>query len=202
MLRPVLLAILGATICVAPSVVPAQERQGGVGAVERQEEGGKERAQRVEALLDELQAAGSQAEAKGLERRILAAWNASGSPTIDLLHERATAAIEKKDYPLALEYLDTIVSLAPDFAEGWNKRATVYYLIDNYELSIADIGRALSIQPRHFAALAGLGMIFREINAPDRALAAFRKAQQIHPYLGDIERPMETLELEVEGRGI
>lgn len=156
----------------------------------------------VDSLLDELGAVERESDAKRLEQRILRAWHRSGSATVDLLIRRANAAIKDEDYALALEYLDTIVVLAPDFAEGWNKRATVYYLIDEYQRAIADIGRVLALEPRHFGALGGLGMIFRELNDRERALSAFRRALDVHPFFGDIRSAAERLEVEVEGRGI
>ncbi len=159
-------------------------------------------AARVERLLDRLGAAEGEGEARRIERLIVEAWHRSGSDTVDLLLQRANAAIQDKGWALALEYLDTIVELAPDFAEGWNKRATVYYMINDYERSISDIGRVLTLQPRHFGALSGLGMIFREINQPSRALSAFRQALEVHPYFGDTRSNVDRLAIEVEGRGI
>jgi tetratricopeptide (TPR) repeat protein len=157
---------------------------------------------RVELLLDRLSEAGSAREAKSLERKIVMAWNQSGSDTIDLLVTRAAIAIKRKDYGLALQYLDTIVDSRPEFAEGWNMRATVYYLIDEYELSLADIQHVLALQPRHFGALSGLGMIFRDLDEPAKALDAFRQVLSVHPYFGNARESVEKLEPEVEGRDI
>jgi len=156
----------------------------------------------VETLLDSLAAAESESEAKALERRIVIAWNHSGSDTVDLLLVRAGSAIKKQDYGLALQYLDTIIESKPEFAEGWNMRATVYYLIDEYDLSLADIQQVLALQPRHFGALSGLGMIFRDLDEPAKALDAFRQVLSVHPYFGSTRESIEKLEPEVEGREI
>lgn len=156
----------------------------------------------VETLLDRLSKSGSESEASALEREIIVAWNHSGSDTVDLLLARAGTAIKKKDYGLALQYLDTIVETKPDFPEGWNMRATVYYLIDEYELSLADIQQVLALQPRHFGALSGLGMIFRDLDEPAKALDAFRQVLTVHPYFGNARESVEELEPEVEGRDI
>lgn len=157
---------------------------------------------KVEAWLDRLGEAESESDSRRLERRILEAWHRSGSATVDLLLERATTAIEAEDHALALEYLDTIVELSPEFAEAWNKRATVYFLIREYDRAISDIGRALALQPRHFGALTGLGTILNELDEKERALAVLRRAHEIHPNFERIERTIERLTLEVEGRDI
>lgn len=156
----------------------------------------------VERLLDKLAQAKSESEAKALERKVFGAWHKSGSDTVDLLTVRANTAIKQKRYGISLAYLDTIIELRPDFAEGWNMRATVYYLIDEYELSLADIQHVLVLQPRHFGALNGLGMILRKINEPAEALKAFRGVLSVHPYFGNTQKSVDKLIKEVEGRKI
>jgi tetratricopeptide (TPR) repeat protein len=156
----------------------------------------------AEQLLDQLAEAESEAEAQRLERLIIQAWQQSGSATIDLLMQRANEALQEEEFGLALEYLDTVVELAPEFAEGWNMRATLYFRINEFQRSIDDIGRVLALQPRHFGALSGLGVIFRELDDKPRALSALRRALEVHPYFGDIRRTVDRLEIEVEGRGI
>ncbi len=156
----------------------------------------------VEDLLDKLSKSADKEEAGTLEREIVSAWNHSGSDTVDLLLERAGVAMQEKNFGLALQYLDTIVGLKPDFAEGWNMRATVYYLLDEYELSLADIQHVLALQPRHFGALSGLGMIFRELDEPEKALEAFREVLKVHPYFGKARESAEKLEKQVEGQDI
>lgn len=156
----------------------------------------------VEALLDQLAEASEEREAQRLERMIVQAWRQSGSPTVDLLAQRAGEAMEERAYGVALELLDRVVELAPEFAEGWNMRATVHYRINEYQRSIDDIGRALALQPRHFGALGGLGMIFNELDDKPRALSALRRALRIHPYLSNVRPLVERLEIEVEGREI
>ena len=133
---------------------------------------------------------------------MLQAWLASGSDTIDLLMERAMFAMEGKDYALALELLDAIVELKPDFAEGWNKRATLYYLIDDYDRSMRDIQKVLALEPRHFGALSGLGLILQDVGQTRGALAAFQQALAVHPFLGNIEDSVTELLREVEGDAI
>jgi|FEC22Drversion2_1045045.scaffolds.fasta_scaffold00219_22 tetratricopeptide (TPR) repeat protein len=156
----------------------------------------------AETLLDQLAAAEDEATARALETRVREIWQRSGSDTADLLLGRAGSAFEREDYARALQYLDTIVALRPDFVEAWNMRATVYYMLDEYDLSMSDIERVLSLQPRHFGALSGLGMIFRELNQPREALEAFRRALAVNPFLENARTSVDRLEVEVEGRPI
>jgi len=156
----------------------------------------------VDELLDRLSKSTSKKEAAALERQIVRAWNTSGSDTVDHMIMRAGSAIEARDFGVALQYLDTVVAMQPSYAEGWNMRATVYYLLDEYELSLSDIRQTLARQPRHFGALSGLGMIFRELDEPDQALEAFRQVLEVHPYFGKARQSVEKLEKEVEGEEI
>lgn len=157
---------------------------------------------RVEVLLDRLADSPSQRSAGRLERMIMADWTHSGSDTVDLLMDWAAEAMKTKDHQRALQYLDRVVRLAPDFAEGWNRRATVYYLLDDYGSSLSDIGHALSLQPRHFGALNGLGLVLDDIDRDDAALDAFRRAIKVHPYLEGVDKRIERLTKEVEGQPI
>ncbi len=156
----------------------------------------------AETLLDQLASTDDEATAKALETRVREIWQRSGSDTADLLLGRAGEAFKREDYARALQYLDTIVALRPGFVEGWNMRATVYYMLDEYELSMSDIEQVLSLQPRHFGALSGLGMIFRELEQPRQALEAFRKALAVNPFLENARTSVRRLEIEVEGRAI
>jgi len=160
----------------------------------------------AELTLDELFAelpgnAGSPA-GRALEIKILERLHESGSDTVDLLLAWAMKFMEEKKYPRALDVLDQVVLLKPDFAEGWNKRATVYYLIDDYGSSLADIRRTLALEPRHFGALSGLGFILDETGQKEQAIAVFRKALAINPQLDKIKEAVERLEKETAGNSI
>ncbi len=98
--------------------------------------------------------------------------------------------------------MDEVVSLKPDFVEGWNRRATLYYLQNDYTRSMSDIEQVLAREPRHFGALAGLGMIMQELGDEKRALDAFRKALAINPHLEKVPDLVKTLTEKVEGRDI
>lgn len=100
----------------------------------------------------------------------------------DLLDE-GDGFMAQADFPAALAALTELTRLRPEFAEGWNRRATLYYLMGEYSLSIRDIEHTLQLEPRHFGAISGLGQIFLRQNKPQRAREAFVKALEINPHL-------------------
>ncbi len=157
------------------------------------------KAERIDSLLDSLKSETDPDAASEMENAILALWLESGSDTVDLLMQWTLKAMEEKQYPRALDFLDRVVLLEPGYVEGWNKRATVYFLMDDYGQSIADIGKVLEIEPRHFGALSGLGIMMRAIGDDDRAIAAFREALAIDPHLKNIREELDSLEAETAG---
>ncbi|MGA8613607.1 MAG: tetratricopeptide repeat protein [Xanthobacteraceae bacterium] len=156
----------------------------------------------LDTLFSALKIAPDEASSKAIEERIWALWLISGSDTCNLLMARAKAATDAKDYDLALKLLDAIVEIKPDYVEGWNRRATIYYLKDDYAHAIADIGEVLAREPRHFGALSGLGQMLQEIGDDKDALEAYRKALVIDPHLEHIPDVVKTLTDKVEGRDI
>jgi len=161
-----------------------------------------EAAYNLDTLFGALKIAPDQASAKAIEDRIWAVWIASGSDTCNLLMSRVRAATDDKDYDLAIKLLDAVIALKPDYVEAWNRRATVYYLKQDYAHSIADIGEVLGREPRHFGALSGLGMILQDIGDDKDALEAYRKALAIDPHLENLPDAVKTLREKVEGRDI
>ncbi|MGH6924323.1 MAG: hypothetical protein ACRED5_11350, partial [Propylenella sp.] len=131
-----------------------------------------------------------------LEREILRRFNQSGSATADLLLNWAAESMEEKNYSEALDLLDQIVVLKPDFAEAWNRRATVYFLLDDYGASLGDIRTTLELEPRHFGALAGFGIILQTLDRKDEAKEVFRRALEINPQLEKVKEALERLEKE------
>jgi tetratricopeptide (TPR) repeat protein len=156
----------------------------------------------LDSLFSELKSAPTAEAAKAAEAAILRRFLISGSDTVDLLMTWAIDSMNKEDYPLALDILDNVVTMKPDYAEGWNKRATVYYLADEYSKSLADIRRVLALQPKHFGALSGLGMIMRELGEKEKAITAFREALAIDPYLDSVKKVLDELEKESAGQAI
>lgn len=153
-------------------------------------------------LFGALKAAPDQESAKAVEARIWAVWTATPSDTAALLMARAKLALDGKDTEVALKLLDAVIKLRPDYIEAWNRRATVYYLQNDYNRSMEDIRQVLIREPRHFGALAGLGMIMQETGDDKHALDAFRKALAINPYLERVPELVKSLTEKVEGRDI
>ena len=157
---------------------------------------------RLDELFRTLLSAQDEKTAKAAENGIIELWNESGSDTVDLLMKWTIEAIDAENYPLALDFLDRITSLKPDYAEGWNKRATVYFLTEDYAKSIADIERVLALEPRHFGALSGLGTILREIGEKKWAAEAYQRALTVDPHLDNVRKALDELGEEGVGRAI
>src|SRR5262245_20935551 len=153
-------------------------------------------------LFEALKVAPDAESAKHIENRIWALWVASGSDTANLLMTRVKTAIDGKDMELAIKLLDAIIELKPDYIEAWNRRATIHYLQKDYTRSMADIRQVLALEPRHFGAMSGLGMILHEFGDDKRALDAFRRAIQVNPHLQKIPDLIKSLTEKVEGRDI
>jgi len=134
-----------------------------------------------------------------VEDEIWRQWSRSGSASMDLLLERGREAMEAGAYMVAVEHLTALVDHAPDFAEGWNARATAYFHIGLYGPSIEDIRRTLVLEPRHFGALAGLALILEDLDRPEQALEAWLAAQAIHPHMPGIDEAIERLGRQVSG---
>ncbi|MDE2602346.1 MAG: tetratricopeptide repeat protein [Bradyrhizobium sp.] len=161
-----------------------------------------DRLQGLDFLFGALKAAPDEASAKHVEARIWAIWLHTPSDTAALLMTRAKAAMDAGQMDVALKLLDAVIKLRPDYIEAWNRRATVYYLQNDYEHSLEDIEQVLVREPRHFGALAGLGMIMQDLGDNKRALDAFRQALAVNPYLDKVPEMVRVLTEKVEGRDI
>lgn len=161
-----------------------------------------DRGHNLDFLFSALKQAPDATTAKLVENRIQAVWLQSGSDTADLLMSRAKTAIAGNDHDLAIRLLDAVVEIKPDYAEAWNRRATLFFIKNDYIRAIQDIRQVLAREPRHFGALAGLGMILNEFGDEKRALEIFRKALEVHPHLPRIPDLVKALTEKVEGRDI
>ncbi|MGE5548613.1 MAG: tetratricopeptide repeat protein [Solirubrobacterales bacterium] len=153
----------------------------------------------LDALFQRLQTTESPEEAQAIEVTIRHVWSQSGRRAIDSQMLRAVEAVHAGDYDRALETLNGIVAIAPEFVEGWNLRATVHFLREEYAPAVSDIEHVLALEPRHFGALAGLGRIFLELDDKKAAMTAFEMALAINPYLGDVRKEMDALREELAG---
>ena len=161
-----------------------------------------DRARNLDFLFGALKAAPNAESAKQVENRIWALWLASGSDTANLLMTRAKSAIDANDLDLAIELLDAIVKIKPDYIEAWNRRATIRYMRKEFGQSMEDIRQVLKLEPRHFGAMSGLGMILQEFGDEKRALDVFRRALEVNPHLPKIDEMVKSLREKVDGRDI
>jgi tetratricopeptide (TPR) repeat protein len=161
-----------------------------------------DRTKNLDFLFEALKAAPDADSAKLVENRIWALWFASGSDTCDLLMTRVKTANDEKDVKLALQLLDSIIELKPEYTEAWNRRATLHFANKEYGRSLADNRQVQAREPRHFGALTGLGVIMQELGEDKLALEAFRRALAVNPYLPKISEFVKSLTEKVEGRDI
>lgn len=156
----------------------------------------------VDELLARLAKTEDAETAKRIAGAVQALWLRSGSDTADLLTSRAMEAQRKANADVALKLLDQVVGIRPEFAEGWNRRATLHFLAKDYDQAMVDIHETLIREPRHFGAWVGLGRILRESELNRQALAAYRRALAIYPAIEGLKKETDDLTLEVEGRPI
>ncbi len=154
---------------------------------------------RLDDLFAGLKATGSAREAHEIEQMIWFIWSRSSSAGANLMLRQGTQYMNEGRHEAAEANFDAVVELAPDFAEGWNKRATVRYLRGDYQGSIDDIKRTLALEQRHFGALSGLGLIYDAMNEKKAAIEAFRAALAINPHMENIDDRLKELVKEVEG---
>jgi len=157
---------------------------------------------RADQLFERLAAARDEAEAANLTEQIERLWQRSGSDTIDLLMTRAREASAGKDGVLALDLLDSVLALKPDWAEAYNRRATVLFQQQDFDGAMRDLRQTLALEPRHFQALAGIGTIFQRGGNGRQALAAFKEALKINPHFKGIKQAAEKLAVDHDGQNI
>ncbi len=155
----------------------------------------------LESLFRALGQASSELEAAPIESMIWAIWSQSGDKQVDELMDRGSFALRQENLKLAFSFFNSVVEILPEFAEGWNKRATVNYLLGDFDNSIGDVERTLALEPRHFGALSGLGMIALSLGQEEQALEAFEAALEIHPYLSGAGGHIQKLRQKVHGLG-
>lgn len=153
----------------------------------------------LDTLFAEL-AASDQRSSRRIERQIWSEWSKSGSAAMDLLLQRGRDAMAAGDTQAAIDHFTALTDHAPDFAEGWNARATAYFTAGDYGPSVQDIGKVLTLNPRHFGALSGLAVIMQELGRPEAALKAYQAALAIHPHLDGVTEAIERLERETAGQ--
>lgn len=132
-------------------------------------------------------------QAQILQNQIWTIWHQHDDPDVNRLMGRGIRAMHEADYPVALAAFDAVIELDVQFAEGWNKRATLYYLMGDYDRSVLDIQKTLQLEPRHFGALSGLGMINMALDRKDAAIAAFEQTIAVNPHATGARQNIEML---------
>jgi tetratricopeptide (TPR) repeat protein len=157
---------------------------------------------RLEALFAELRKVTGTLQARTITQQIWVIWTTSDKPEVNRLMSEGVDAMSAQDYKTALTDFTKMIGIAPDFAEGWNKRATVLWLLDDYEGSMADIDKTLALEPRHFGALWGLGTIQAAQQHDEEAIATFERALAVNPHMEGVSEQIEVLKKRVKDKQI
>lgn len=181
--------VLSAFLCLALTAMPAHAEMQSVpepanaGAMQS----------RLDDLFAKLKQESNEAAARGIAERIREEWRSMGGPTADLLIDWARKAAEKKKFNVALDLLDQVVVLYPQYVEGWDNRALVYLMMRDYSRAMSDLSQVLTIEPRHFGALSGLAGILRATDHPEEALKVYRRMLEIYPMQRSAQRALLSI---------
>jgi tetratricopeptide (TPR) repeat protein len=157
---------------------------------------------KLDTLFSELKRERNEKAAERIASRIWEEWGRSGSASVDLMMMWSKTAMDTQKFDVALDFLDQVVTLKPAFAEGWNRRATVHFMMQNYGKSMSDINQTLLLEPRHFGALSGLGQIMKNTDRKQLALEAWQRVLDIYPMMRSAQNEVASLSEELSGEGI
>jgi tetratricopeptide (TPR) repeat protein len=127
-------------------------------------------------------------------------WGRSGDPDVDAMFQRGVEQMSQQEFSEAIETFSQIIQKKPEFAEGWNKRATIYYLVGEYTKSLSDCEEVIRRNPAHFGVLSGFGMNYLRLGRPEQALGYFERALAVNPNLAQIQAAVEDLKQLLEQR--
>jgi tetratricopeptide (TPR) repeat protein len=156
----------------------------------------------LDSLFAELKRERNPQAADRISKRIWNEWYKSGSASVDLMMKWSNDAVQAQKFDVALDFLDQVVTLQPEFAEGWNRRATVHFLMRQFGKSMADIERTLELEPRHFGALSGMAQIMKETGRRELALRAWQRVIDVFPMMRSAQDEIATLSEELTGESI
>ena len=157
---------------------------------------------RLNNLFERLRVTQDLAEARGIEGTIWEIWTESENANVNLAMLIGIASMHAGQLGTALNKFNEVIQLAPDFAEGWNKRATIFYLMKKFDQSVNDIAQTLKLEPRHFGALSGLGLINQAIGQNKAAIKAFEHALDLNPHLPGLKEKVTKMKKLEFGRKI
>ena len=157
---------------------------------------------RLNNLFERLRVTQDLAEARGIEGTIWEIWTESENANVNRAMLIGIASMHAGQLGTALNKFNEVIQLAPDFAEGWNKRATIFYLMKKFDQSVNDIAQTLKLEPRHFGALSGLGLINQAIGQTKAAIKAFEHALDLNPHLSGLKEKVTKMKKLEFGRKI
>ena len=137
---------------------------------------------RLDDLFENLGSSSDPNAIRALENQIWEIWFQHSNPDVERLMEMGTRRMNDRQFPEALLIFNQLVENFPAYAEAWNKRATLFFMVGNLEASIADIEETLTLEPRHFGALSGLGLVYLQQGELEQAREAFENLIEVHPY--------------------
>lgn len=158
--------------------------------------------QRLDKLFADLKRENNEKAAERIAGRIWQEWSQSGSATVDLLAQWSSEAVKAKKYAVALDFLDQVTTLQPGYAEGWNRRATVHFLMGDHARAMADIQKTLQLEPRHFGALSGMAQILELRGSREKALEAYERVLSVYPMMRSAQARVGQLTEELAGQSI
>ena len=187
--------ILALVIGLSVFALPAMAREGDeAGVAVEKLTPQQQREESLDVLFARLQQSASETIARDVEQKIWTLWSQSDSPTADVLLRQAVAAMDAQDSASSFAILDRVIASYPSSAEAWNKRATLNFMIGKYKASLNDIEKVLDLEPRHFGALAGRGMIYNAQEEWSLALDAYRDALAVNPNMPSVKSAIKELE--------
>jgi tetratricopeptide (TPR) repeat protein len=187
--------ILALVIGLSVFALPAMAREGDeAGVAVEKLTPQQQREESLDVLFARLQQSTSETIARDVEQKIWTLWSQSDSPTADVLLEQAVAAMDAQDSASSFAILDRVIASYPSYAEAWNKRATLNFMVGKYKASLSDIEKVLDLEPRHFGALAGRGMIYNAQEEWSLALDAYRDALAVNPNMPSVKSAIKELE--------
>ena len=136
-------------------------------------------------LFDKLYIAENKNEIINLTHDIWKIWDETNDPKIEADYHRGLEAMRIGDFVMSIDFFTRVIEKNPDFAEGWNKRATVYYILGQFDQSMIDINKTLLLEPRHFGAMDGMGLIFIQLQQYDKAIKIYDQMLEIFPHSAD-----------------
>jgi tetratricopeptide (TPR) repeat protein len=149
--------------------------------------------ERLGSLFDRLLNTSDSAEGQRITREIWIHWRRTEDDTAHSFMGKGIRDMANERYDEAMVAFNKVIEVLPDYAEGWNKRATLHYLMGDYKASVTDIARTLKLEPRHFGAISGLGLIYFEVGKYSDAQLAFERALAINPHMAGAKRNIELI---------